>query len=299
MRKLTTIYAVVAFVTSIAPGQFTVYTDRADWEAAVSDFLEEDFDDGVLNAGISVVSDEGAIAGTYWADQVSSSLGNSTTWTFAPQIYAFGGFWDYSPQGLGELISITIDGAYVGDITPVYPQETVWWGVVSADRFSDVLVQGAGAGGLPLETYNFDDMVYSTETLAFGVEIDIKPGSCPNPLNVESKGVLPIAVLGTEGFSVFEIDLASIRLHGVAPIRSGYEDVSTPVWDALDECACTEEAPDGFVDLTLKFDTQEVVEALGPVADGEELELILTCELIDGTPLQGSDCIRIIKKGKN
>ena len=35
-----------------------------------------------------------------------------------------------------------------------------------------------------------------------GVPIDIKPQSCPNPLNVNSKGVLPVAILGTDTFDV-------------------------------------------------------------------------------------------------
>lgn len=66
------------------------------------------------------------------------------------------------------------------------------------------------------------------------VDVDIKPGSCPNPLNLKSKGVLPVAVLGTEEFDVTTIDPLSILLsreeveEGVAPIRSDYEDVATP-----------------------------------------------------------------------
>ncbi|MHC4736596.1 MAG: right-handed parallel beta-helix repeat-containing protein [Planctomycetota bacterium] len=85
--------------------------------------------------------------------------------------------------------------------------------------------------------------------------IDIKPGSCPNPLNVKSLGVLPVAVLGSEDFDVSSIDVASIRLAGVAPIRSSYEDVATPVSDS-NECECSTEGPDGFPDLTLKFENR-------------------------------------------
>jgi len=66
------------------------------------------------------------------------------------------------------------------------------------------------------------------------VAIDIKPGSCPNPLNLKSKGKLPVAVLGSEDFDVNDIDPASIRLkygdaEGVAAIRSNLEDVASPV----------------------------------------------------------------------
>jgi hypothetical protein len=64
-----------------------------------------------------------------------------------------------------------------------------------------------------------------------GVAVDIRPRSCPNPLNVKSKGILPVAILGTEEFDVYDIDPVSVRLEGVAPIRSSYEDVATPVAD--------------------------------------------------------------------
>ena len=128
------------------------------------------------------------------------------------------------------------------------------------------------------------------------VNIDIKPESCPNPLNVKSKGFLPVVILGTEDFDVTEIDIASIRLEGAAPIRSIIEDVSTPLLDKQDEYDCASEGEDGFDDLTLKFDTQEVVSALGEVADGDELVLTLTGKFPDGKPIEGKDCVTILLK---
>jgi hypothetical protein len=129
------------------------------------------------------------------------------------------------------------------------------------------------------------------------VGLNIKPGSCPNPLNVKSRGVLPMAILGSEDFDVHSIDIASIRLAGVAPIRSGYEDVATPLSDA-NECECSTEGPDGFLDLTLKFETQKIVEAIGEVDDGDELMLELTGVLSDETLIEGSDCVIIRGKHK-
>ena len=144
-------------------------------------------------------------------------------------------------------------------------------------------------------------VIFLTSTCLFAptfprVLIDIKPGSCPNPLNVESKGVLPVAILGSADFDVHDIDVASIRLADVAPIRSSLEDVATPV-DG-DECECTTEAGDGIDDLTLKFKTQEIISALGEVVNGETLVLTLTGELLDGTPIEGADCIRVKKPKK-
>ena len=125
------------------------------------------------------------------------------------------------------------------------------------------------------------------------VDIDIKPGSCPNPLNVKSKGVLTAAILGSEDFDVNTIDIASVRLEGVAPIRSSSEDVAAPVLDG-NECDCTIIGPDGFVDLVLKFETEQIVEAIGDVNEGDVLPLVLEGVLSDGgIMIQGTDCVVI------
>lgn len=135
------------------------------------------------------------------------------------------------------------------------------------------------------------------EQTATQVAIDIKPMSCPNTLNVNSKGVLSVAILSTDDFDVIDIDVSGLTLEGVPPIRFDIEDVATP-FDG-EPCDCHEDGSDGYLDLTLKFDTQEIVDALGSVANGEERELYLTGELLDGTPLVGSDCIRIIYKDED
>ncbi|MHC4284521.1 MAG: GLUG motif-containing protein [Planctomycetota bacterium] len=129
-------------------------------------------------------------------------------------------------------------------------------------------------------------------TTPLEVAVNIKPSSCPNPINVKSSGVLPVAVLGSEDFDVSNIDAASIRLAGVGPIRSSYEDVATAVSDS-NECECSTEGPDGFLDLILKFDTQMIVEAIGEVDHGDELILRLTGVLSDETYIGGRDCILI------
>ncbi len=58
------------------------------------------------------------------------------------------------------------------------------------------------------------------------VAVDVKLGGCPNPINLKAKGVLPVAVLGSADFDVRPIDVATIRLNGVAPLRSSYGDVT-------------------------------------------------------------------------
>jgi hypothetical protein len=134
------------------------------------------------------------------------------------------------------------------------------------------------------------------------VPVDIKPTSCPNPLNLKSKGVLPVAILGNETFDATQVDPASVRLEGVAPLRWSVEDVAAPFEGEITEgccMCCTTAGPDGFDDLTLKFKMQEVVGALGAVEDGDCLILTLTGELFDGRSFAGVDVVKILKKGKN
>lgn len=136
------------------------------------------------------------------------------------------------------------------------------------------------------------------------VPVDIKPTSCPNPLNVGSNGVLPVAIVGTEDFDVTTVDPGTVKLIGVEPLRFSYEDVCTPYIQYLGketQFYCTDEGPDGFLDLTLKFDKQAIVEALGDVADGEVKVLSLKGKLLpehSGTPIVGEDVVVILNKGK-
>ncbi len=82
----------------------------------------------------------------------------------------------------------------------------------------------------------------------------------------------------------------------IEPLRDSLEDVAGPVSDNND-CNCTTDGPDGFLDLTLKFKTQRIVEAIGDVNDGDVLTLELTGVLYDPppyeTPIEGADCIVI------
>lgn len=136
------------------------------------------------------------------------------------------------------------------------------------------------------------------------VYVDIKPGGCPTPINVGSEGVLPVAVLGTADFDVTTIAPTSIKLAGVLPLRWEMEDVATPYTINVDGCNiddCHELTGDGYVDLTLKFDTQEIYDAIAEVYDRECLILELTGKLKTANgelPIKGGDVVSILKKGR-
>lgn len=182
--------------------------------------------------------------------------------------------------------------------------------------FETVLLAEQNAdGSWPLTNWDFTDRILSTTWALLTLQkaappvivpVDIKPTSCRNPLNVKSKGVLPVAILGTEDFDVTQIDPATVELEGVSPLRWALEDVATP-WgppyigksDCFD---CNDLSGDGYLDLTLKFDMQAVVAAIGAdVEDGDCLVLTLTGYLMadrGGAPIIGEDVVAMIKKGR-
>jgi len=128
------------------------------------------------------------------------------------------------------------------------------------------------------------------------VTLDIKPGACPNPVNVNSNGVLPVAILGESSLDVRDIDLSSVRLAGVPPLRSAMEDViGTTLQLPSPDCTVTGR-PDGTPDLTLKFDVQALRNALN-APDGAAVTLSLTGRLRDGsTSITGTDTVAVIRK---
>lgn len=138
------------------------------------------------------------------------------------------------------------------------------------------------------------------ELPVLAVEFDIKPTSCPNPFNMKSNGVLPVAILGTADFDVTEIDPATVVLEGVAPIQFNLEDVAAPAPDNPDPCYCVTDGPDGYMDMTFKFNHKALanVLALQGVVDGEVVEMTISGETIDGVAFTGVDCVVILKKGK-
>jgi len=207
-------------------------------------------------------------------------------------------------DGLSRILHINKDGSNISDFgnTSGRGENAVCDPLSCAANGFEVLAVKDAFGGL-FEWIEVEEGTCPIPGEAeIQVAVDIKPQSCPNPLNCKEKGVLPVAILGTSDLDVTDVDPASVRLEGVPPLRSALEDVASPFsFAVIEDCDdCTTEGPDGFLDLTLKFDTQEVLAAIGIGPDDDKVCLVLTLtgELLDGTPIVGEDVVRILCKKK-
>lgn len=176
---------------------------------------------------------------------------------------------------------------------------------------------------------SYFDLRLEGELGAIPVEVDIKPASCPNPINVrmsERNAVMTMAILGTNTFDVTDINPSTVTLEGVPALGStdieitdvdpsmleiegvlparrwSVEDVSTPLPPDSDDCQCTTEGPDGFPDLVMHFNYLAVVDAVGLQRNGTLAPVTVTGQLTDGTYFTGQDClfirhgVRVVRK---
>jgi hypothetical protein len=194
-------------------------------------------------------------------------------------------------QGLDVLNAIGLSEASVDDLkTLVWPQP------VSAPPAPGFLIE------VPYAADYVEAMRDKVRSEVFlSVALDLKPRSCPNSFNREKAGVLPVAILGGPNLAVLEIDPSSLLLEGVAPLRWSYEDAAAPASGPgpEDSCLdCSEAGPDGFTDLTLKFDAEEIAALLAREGAGDCLLLTVTGSLKEeygGRNLRGDDTLRVVR----
>lgn len=261
---------------SIPNNDWTTLTTGNDIAISNSENLNVNFDEAVFAAGFEIVEPSCSTA----SGNPCSNGDIGTNW----------------PTFIDSTFTVTLlSGATVVDTFSFNPANDVvaFVGVSSITPFERMEIRETTGNA---DNEYFGEFFTSNKPLA---TLDIKPTSCPNPINTNSKGVLPVAVLGTSLFDVSQVDVETVELEGVSPLRSSVEDVATP-FSAIPESAddCNEDGQDGFNDLTLKFDSNEVVSALGPVSDGEVRQLALSADLLDGTPIELQDVVVILDKGK-
>lgn len=129
----------------------------------------------------------------------------------------------------------------------------------------------------------FDCHPGATVTLAapaIAVNIDIKPGSDPNPINPGSNGLIPVAILTTLDFDAADVDPTTVTLAGVeVAVRGKAEKLMARLEDV---------DGDGDDDLLLQVETQSegTLWESGPVT--------LTGKTYDGDDIKGTDEVIIV-----
>jgi YVTN family beta-propeller protein len=115
------------------------------------------------------------------------------------------------------------------------------------------------------------------------ISIDIKPGSDPNSINLCSNGTVPIAILGSDTLNVSNVNTDTLRFAEAAVRVVGKKDPH-----AL--CSYEDVNGDYIDDLVCHYVTTDIAGI-----DGESTTATLNGELLDGTPIQGTDAVNIVK----
>ncbi len=116
------------------------------------------------------------------------------------------------------------------------------------------------------------------------VDIDIKPGSDPNCINLGSQGVIPVAILSTADFDATQVDPTTVELAGAGVAVRG---------KAKKPLAHEEDVNgDGLVDLVLQVETEDLDP--GEFQDGTACLTGETYETYGGQPVEGCDEICLV-----
>jgi len=169
-----------------------------------------------------------------------------------------------------------LDGASVATAVPIQPREfnDSIWGHIVLDRFA--VAESNWSGGATGVIYVDDVALFDPSVPAFveaAIDID------PDTLNLRSRGQWVTCYIELpEGYSVEDIDVGSLLL--LEAVAAEPRPVNVGDYDA-----------DGVPDLMVKFSRSALAALLSP---GDQ-EIVLTGFLMDGTPLVGSDTIRVIR----
>lgn len=122
---------------------------------------------------------------------------------------------------------------------------------------------------------------FNLAEMAIQVDIDIKPGSYPNSINLGSNGNVPVAIFSTADFDATTVDPLTITLAGATVRIKGKGDPQVN-FDDVDG--------DGLMDIVVHVDTRTFV------LSATDTEAILTGETFDGVKFEGVDTIRIVNE---
>ena len=112
-----------------------------------------------------------------------------------------------------------------------------------------------------------------------GVQIDVKPDSEDNTINLRSRGLIPIAILSSPSFDATTVDPSTIDVAG-AQVRLRGNGVAM--------ASATDVNGDGMLDLLVHVSTDML-----NLAEGQGI-ITLTANTFGGVTISGQDFIRVV-----
>lgn len=207
---------------------------------------------------------------------------NLSTTTGAFQTALSGGFDSYvatvKPDGSGVLFASYLGGT--GN------ENTGGFGV-ALDTFGNVyLTADTASTNFPTTAGSFQptfggssDAYVVKIQFNVPVDIDIKPGSFPNSINLGSQGTVPVAILGSASFDASQVDPltvslagASVKLKGKGTPMASLEDVNF----------------DGFLDMVVHVSTEALQ------LSSTDTQAVVEGQTIGGASFRGLDSVRIV-----
>ncbi|WP_243974189.1 hypothetical protein [Vibrio natriegens] len=155
----------------------------------------------------------------------------------------------------------------------------LFYGFVDDENsYTSVTLKNSLSGG---DVFGFDDMIVGDlAQVVKTVLIDIKPGDEPNCFNINGHGVIPVAVLGSEDFDVYDIDTSSLIFGGLEVRIRGNKGP---------QCSTEDTNGDGFMDLVCQFEDNSDYWSPGE-ADATLIGTLLDTE----QPFEGTDSICVV-----
>lgn len=139
--------------------------------------------------------------------------------------------------------------------------------VVVGARFDDDDGNGSGSAYV----FNLEPEV---------VDIDIRPGNDFNPINLMGRGVIPVAILGSDTFDVLDVDVETLAFGATGTVGAA------PAHNSGGQLADLND--DGFTDLLSHYRTQET----GIIAG--DTEACVAGRKLSGIPFEGCDAILVL-----
>jgi hypothetical protein len=231
---------------------------------------------------VSFVSDSGTIEDLTALNESDLPEGN-TAIDFPHGLFCF----NITGLSEGETVNVTIN--FPQDI----PATAQYWRYHTPEGWYQIPM-GSNDGDHIITIQLTDGGIGDDDDRANGVIVDqggpgvsaVIPATIdfdPDTLNKESKGKwVTVYTELTAGYNVTDINVSTMMLNETVPAETQPTEVGD--YDS-----------DGILDLMVKFDRQAVINIL-PV--GDAVSIIVTGNLYDGAPVEGSDTIRVMEKEK-